>query len=104
MFEYDRHVLGAKNFPTCAKYGFQQGGRDQKVHYPSTASTLDRNVYTDDLVKSVSSPQAAITCYQELAETIERSGFDLEEKDLQLSGSSTNNPRRRSIRSEKIHA
>ena len=31
----------------------------------------------DDLVKSVDSPQAAITCYRDLAETLRRNGFTL---------------------------
>ena len=69
IFEYNRQ--------TCANYGFQQGGRDNKVDFPSAASTIVRNVYMDDLVKSVDSPQAAITCYQELVETRKRTGFTL---------------------------
>ena len=99
IFEYNRYVFGAKNSPTCANYGFQQGGRDNKVDYPSAASTIDRNFYMDDLVKSVDSPQAAINCYQELVETLKRSGFTLKK-----SGSFGNTPSRRSIRSERIHA
>ena len=31
IFEYNRHVFGAKSSPTCANYGFQQGGREQKL-------------------------------------------------------------------------
>ena len=77
IFEYNRHVFGAKSSPTCANHGFLQGGRDQKVEFPSAASTIDRNFHLDDLVKSVDSPQAAINCYQELVETLKRSGFTL---------------------------
>ena len=75
IFEYNRHVFGAKSSPTCANYGFQQGGRDKKVDFSSAASTIDRNFYMDDLVKSVDSPQAAIICYQDLVETLKCSGF-----------------------------
>ena len=60
IFEYNRHVFGATSSPTCANYGFQQGGRDHKVDFPSAASIIDRNFYKDDLVKSVDSPQVAI--------------------------------------------
>ena len=70
-------MFGEKSSPTCANYGFQQGGRDHKVEFPSAASTIDRNFYMDDLVKSVDSPQAAITCNQVLVETLKRSGFTL---------------------------
>ena len=30
VYEYNRHVFGAKRSPTCANYGFQQEGRDNK--------------------------------------------------------------------------
>ena len=77
VYEYNRHVFGAKKSPTCANYGFQQGGRDNKDEFPSAASTIDQNFYMDDSVKSVDSPQEAITCYRELVETLKRSGFTL---------------------------
>ena len=60
IFEYTRHVFGAKSFLTCANYGFQQGGQDNKVEFPEASFTIDRNFYMDDLVKSVDTPQQAI--------------------------------------------
>ena len=77
IFEYNRHVFGAKSSPTCANYGFQQGGRDNKKEFPVAAATIDRNFYMDDLVKSVDTPQEAIECYQQLVETLKRSGYTL---------------------------
>ena len=71
IFEYNRHVFGAKSSPTCANYGFQQGGRDNKVDFPSAASTIDRNFYMDDLVKSVDSPQAAEVFRAEVNDGVE---------------------------------
>ena len=72
-------MFGAKSSPPCANYGFQQEGRDNKVDFPSAASTIDRNFYMDDSVKKVDSPQVAITCYQELVETLKRCEFTYEE-------------------------
>ena len=43
IYEYNRHVFGAKSSPTCANYGFQQAGRDNKEEFPEAASTIDRN-------------------------------------------------------------
>ena len=43
VFEYNRHVFGAKSSPTCANYGFQQGGRENKTKFPVAAATRDRN-------------------------------------------------------------
>ena len=55
IFENNRHVFGAKSYPTCPNHGCQRGGRDHKVDFPSATSTIDRNFYMDDLVKSVDS-------------------------------------------------
>ena len=30
LFDYNRHVFGAKSSPTCANYGFEQGGEITK--------------------------------------------------------------------------
>ena len=70
-------MFGAKSSPKCANYGFQQGGRDNKKEFPVAAATIDRNFYMDDLVKSGDTPQEAIECYQQLVETLKRSGFTL---------------------------
>ena len=77
IFEYNRHVFEAKSSSTCAKYGFQQGGRDNKRKFPVAAATIDRNFYMDDLAKSVDTQQEAIECYQQLVETLKRRGFTL---------------------------
>ena len=57
IFEYNRHVFGAKSSPTCVNYGFQQCGRENKSEFPVAAATIDRNFYMDDLVKSVDTTQ-----------------------------------------------
>ena len=76
-YEYTRHVFGAKRSPICANYGFQQGGRENKIEFPEASFTIDRIFYMDDLVKSVDTPQQAIECYRQLVETLKRSGFTL---------------------------
>ena len=77
IYEYTRHVFGAKNSPTCASYNLQQSGRDNKVEFPEASFTIERNFYMDDLVKSVDTPQQAKECYWQLVETLNRSGFTL---------------------------
>ena len=75
IFEYYRHVFGARSSPTCANYGFQQCGRENKSEFPVAAATVDRNFYMDDLFESVDTTQEDIECYQQLMETLKRSGF-----------------------------
>ena len=77
IYEYTRHVFGAKSSPTCANYGFQQGERDKKVEFLEASFTIDRNFYIDDLIKSVDTPQQAIEFYRQLVETLKRSRFTL---------------------------
>ena len=77
IYEYTRHVFGAESSPTCANYGLQQRGRNNKVEFPEASFKIDRNFYLDDLVKSVDTPQQAIECYRQLVETLKRSGFTL---------------------------
>ena len=76
IYEYTRHVFGAKSL-ICANYGFQQSGRDNQVEFPEASFRIDRNFYMDDLVKSVDTPQQAIECYRQLVETLKRSGITL---------------------------
>ena len=65
IFEYTRHVFEAKSSPTCANYGFQQCGRENKSEFPVAAATIDRNFHMYNLVKSVYTTQEAIECYQQ---------------------------------------
>ena len=77
IYEYTRHVFGAKRSPTCANYGLQQSGQDKKIEFPEASFTIDRKFYMDDLVKSVETPQQAIECYRQLVETPKRKKFTL---------------------------
>ena len=62
IHEYTRHVFGARRSPTSANYGFQQGGRDNKVELLEATFTIDRSFYLDELIKSVDTPQLALKC------------------------------------------
>ena len=70
-------MFGAKSSLTCANYGFQQSGQDNKVEFREASFTIDRNFYMDVLVKGVDTPQQAIECYRQLVETLKRSGYTL---------------------------
>ena len=70
-------MFDAKSSTPCAIYSFQQDCRDNEKKFPVAAATIDRKFYMDDLVKRVDTPQEAIECYQQLVETLKRSGFTL---------------------------
>ena len=60
VYEYTRHIFGAKSLPTCANYALHQVAKDNAVNNESVVRTVQRNFYMDDLLKSVRTPQDAI--------------------------------------------
>ena len=55
VYEYVRHIFGAKTLPTCANYALQQVARDNAHEFPQITKLITRNFYMDDFVKSVPS-------------------------------------------------
>ena len=56
IYEYQRHVSGAKSSPTCANYALKRVGLDNEKDYPIAAKSIQNNFYMDDFIKSVESP------------------------------------------------
>ena len=77
VYEYTRHVFGAKSSPTCAKYPLHQVAKDNAVNDGSLVRTFQRNFYMDDFLKSVRTPQEAIEIYQKVRDILIKGGFDL---------------------------
>ena len=57
VYEYQRHVFGARSSPTCANYALQRVGEDNKDTHPVAANAIKRNFYMDDFIKSVNTVQ-----------------------------------------------
>ncbi|XP_075250897.1 uncharacterized protein LOC142343096 [Convolutriloba macropyga] len=53
IYEYQRHVFGAKNSPTCANNALKRGGIDNEYEFPIAAKAIHNNFYMDGLTKSV---------------------------------------------------
>ena len=77
VYEYTRHVFGAKSSPTCANYALQQTGRDNKDFYPLASKAIERNFYMDDFAKSVDTEEEAIELYNQLKTALIKGGFNL---------------------------
>ena len=58
VYEYGRHIFGAKNSPTCADDALQQVPCAQEL--PQVIKLIMRNLYMNDFVKSVPSAEQAI--------------------------------------------
>ena len=77
VYEYTRHVFGAKSLPTCANYALHQVAKDYAVNNESVVRTVQRNFYMEDFLKSVRTPQEAIEIYQKVRDILIKGGFNL---------------------------
>ena len=66
VYEFTRHVFGAKSLPTCANYALHQVAKDNAVNNENVVRTVQRNFYMDDFLKSVRTPQEATEIYQKV--------------------------------------
>ena len=77
VYEYTRHVFGAKSSPTCANYALLQTGVDNRESHPIAAKAIKRNFYMDDFAKSVATVEEAVHVYQDVRTTLKKGGFEL---------------------------
>ena len=72
------HLFGATSSPSCASFCLRKTAADQASDFqPETSETVNKNFYVDDLLKSVPTPEEAITLKDELKEMLQRGGFNL---------------------------
>ena len=77
VYEFGRHIFGAKSLPTCANFALQQVAKNNAHESPQINKLIMRNFYLDDFVKSVTSAEQAIEIYNMLRAMLERGGFHL---------------------------
>ncbi|XP_074632440.1 uncharacterized protein LOC141890779 [Acropora palmata] len=73
-----KHLFGATSSPSCVNFCSQKTASTYQEEFePDTIQTVMRNMYVDDLLKSVSSPEAAIKLSTQLRELLMKGGFRL---------------------------
>ena len=77
VYQYTRHIFGAKDSPTCANYALQRTARDNAKFYTEDAKAVLENFYMDDYLDSVESPEKAINRSKELVHLLHLGGFKL---------------------------
>ena len=77
VYEYGRHIFGAKSSPTCVNYALQQVGRDCRDENGMVANLINRKFYMDDFVKSIASEEEAGDVYRNLRKSLAHRGFQL---------------------------
>ena len=76
IYEYQRHVFGAKSSRTCANYALKRLRLDNEKEYPIAAKAIQNNFYMDDFIKLVETPEEAIKVFNQL-QTLLSHGFEL---------------------------
>ena len=77
IYEYQRHVFGAKSSPTCANYALKRVAIDNEDGFPIAAKTIQNNIYIDDFIKSVETPEEAIKVFEQLQLLLSKHEFEL---------------------------
>ena len=72
------HLFGATSSPSCAAYAFKKTAVDNgDLFEPEVATTVERNFYVDDLLKSVKTEDEAIKLATDLQTLTKLGGFRL---------------------------
>ena len=77
MYQYVRHIFGAKCCPACSSYALRRTAQDNKDSFPLEAEVVERNFYMDDLFKSVPSLLEACSLQVGLVNLLSLGGFRL---------------------------
>ena len=77
VYQYVRHIFGAKCSPTCSYYALRRTAQDNKDSFPLEAEVVERNFYMDDLFKSVPSLLEAYSLQVGLVNLLSLGGFRL---------------------------
>ena len=75
VYQYTRHIFGAKGSPTCANYALQRTARDNVSQYPKAAKAVLKNFYMDDYLDSVESHERALKKSKELVHLLHLGEF-----------------------------
>ena len=77
VYQYQRHIFGAKCAPTCSNYALLRSAEENKLQFPTAALAVKRNFYMDDFFKSVESSSKDLKLQQQLVAMLKLAGFNL---------------------------
>ena len=72
------HLFGGIWSPSCATFALQKTAEDHKADFKGNiVSTVKKNFYVDDLLKSVKSNDDGVGLYKDLKKLLSLGGFNL---------------------------
>ena len=73
-----RHLFGATSSPSCANYSLHRTAEDFGDEFdPAVKSTLRRDMYVDDVLKTTASEDTAVSMVLDLKQLCSKGGFNL---------------------------
>lgn len=77
-YKLNVHLFGAVSSPSCANYALRKTADDNGHQFPTeVTSTIKRNLYVDDCLKSVATETKAISMIRDLKKITSLGGFNL---------------------------
>ena len=77
VYEYQRHICGARDSPACANFVLQQTAKDDLEDHPNSLEIIQRTFYMDDMVASFSVAITAFTTAKDVKDTLKNGKFNL---------------------------
>ena len=77
IYEYTRHIFGAKSSPTCASYALQRTISDNESSFPVSALKAKSSFYMDDFIISCPSKEEALELKKDTIKLTACGGFNL---------------------------
>ena len=77
VYQYSRHIFGAKDSPTCANFALQKTAKDNIRKFPDAAQAVLDKFYMDDYLDSLETPHEALSRAKKLVELLKLGGFKL---------------------------
>ena len=77
VYEYQRHIFGARDSPVFANFVLQQTTKDNIKDHPNYLEIIQRTFYMDDMVASTSDTITALTTAKDVKINLKKGKFNL---------------------------
>ena len=77
VYEYQRHIFGARDSPVCANFVLQQTSKDDIEDLPNSLEIIQRTFYMDDMLASFSDANTAFSTTKDVRDTLKKGKFSL---------------------------
>ena len=77
VYQYVRHIFGAKDLPTRANYAHRRNATDKEITFPEAARTVKNNFDIDDYLESCPTVEEATRKAQDVVQILAKGAFTL---------------------------